>query len=116
MKEVVSVSNMGSAKRGPVIVDRDRLLLEFTDGSACTADGQKLSYSTRIHLSCSRGAQVSLCTSGMECSFVGVENLIWSVSVLMCAVKEATFHDVPELHCFLHVGDQGCLRHRHHQE
>ncbi|TWW69178.1 cation-independent mannose-6-phosphate receptor isoform X1 [Takifugu flavidus] len=57
LKEVVSVSNMGVAKRGPIIEDRDRLLLEFTDGSVCTSDNQKLSYSTLIHLSCSRGAQ-----------------------------------------------------------
>lgn len=58
LKEVVSISNMGIAKRGPIIKDRDRLLLEFTDGSTCMSDGQKLSYSTLIHLSCSRGAQV----------------------------------------------------------
>lgn len=58
MKEVVSVSNMGVAKGGPIIQDRDRLLLKFTDGSECTSDGQKLSYSTLIYLACSRGAQV----------------------------------------------------------
>lgn len=58
LKEVVSISNMGVAKRGPIITDRDRLLLKFTDGSVCMSDGQKLSYSTLIHLSCSRGAQV----------------------------------------------------------
>uniref|UniRef100_H3CWI6 Insulin-like growth factor 2 receptor n=1 Tax=Tetraodon nigroviridis TaxID=99883 RepID=H3CWI6_TETNG len=57
MKEVVSVSNMGMAKGGPIIEDRDRLLLKFTDGSNCTSDGQKLSYSTLIYLACSRGAQ-----------------------------------------------------------
>ncbi|CAK6983216.1 cation-independent mannose-6-phosphate receptor, partial [Scomber scombrus] len=54
-KEVVSVSNMGISKRGPVIAARDRLLLEFTDGSACISDGLKLTYTTRIHLVCSRG-------------------------------------------------------------
>lgn len=59
MKEVVSVSNMGMAKGGPVIEDRDRLLLKFTGGSDCTSDGQKLSYSTLVYLACSRGAQVS---------------------------------------------------------
>ncbi|KAG7219113.1 hypothetical protein INR49_019321 [Caranx melampygus] len=55
-KEVVAVSNMGMSKRGPIIESRDRLLLEFTDGSACTSEeGQKLTYTTRIHLVCSRG-------------------------------------------------------------
>ncbi|KAM9704645.1 cation-independent mannose-6-phosphate receptor [Menidia menidia] len=52
--EVVSVSNMGVSKRSPVIEQRDRLLLEFTDGSACMSEGQKLSYTTVIHLVCSR--------------------------------------------------------------
>lgn len=66
MKEVVSVSNMGIAKGGPIIQDRDRLLLKFTDGSDCTSDGQKLSYSTLIYLACSRGAQVRrICASWM---------------------------------------------------
>ncbi|KAM9338794.1 cation-independent mannose-6-phosphate receptor [Symphorus nematophorus] len=55
-KEVVSVSNMGISKRGPIIEGRDRLLLEFTDGSACESDGQMLTYTTRIHLVCSRGS------------------------------------------------------------
>ncbi|XP_054616857.1 cation-independent mannose-6-phosphate receptor [Dunckerocampus dactyliophorus] len=54
-KEVVSVSNMGISKRRPIIEGRDRLLLEFTDGAPCESEGQKLTYSTRIHLVCSRG-------------------------------------------------------------
>ncbi|TDH00702.1 hypothetical protein EPR50_G00191090 [Perca flavescens] len=54
-KEVVSVSNMGISKRGPIIEGRGRLLLEFTDGSVCMSDGQKLTYTTRIHLVCSKG-------------------------------------------------------------
>ncbi|MEQ2270167.1 hypothetical protein XENORESO_016520, partial [Xenotaenia resolanae] len=44
------------SKRGPIIEGRDQLLLEFTDGSVCMSEGQKLSYSTQIHLVCSRGA------------------------------------------------------------
>ncbi|XP_030577044.1 cation-independent mannose-6-phosphate receptor isoform X2 [Archocentrus centrarchus] len=54
-EEVVSISNMGISKRGPIIEARDHLMLEFTDGSACESYGQKLSYTTRIHLVCSRG-------------------------------------------------------------
>ncbi|KAM9355931.1 cation-independent mannose-6-phosphate receptor [Pholidichthys leucotaenia] len=53
--EVMSVSNMGVSKRGPIIEGVGRLLLEFTDGLACTSDGQNLSYRTHIHLVCSRG-------------------------------------------------------------
>ncbi|KAM3602400.1 uncharacterized protein V6R79_003255 [Siganus canaliculatus] len=56
-KEVVSVSNMGVSKRGPVIESPNRLLLEFTDGAVCESDGLKLTYTTRIHLVCSRGSQ-----------------------------------------------------------
>lgn len=115
MKEVVSVSNMGVAKGGPIIEDRDRLLLKFTDGSDCVSDGQKLSYSTLIYLACSRGAQVRrICASQTECIFLALSCLIFSVSV--ATVKEATFPDVPELHRFLHVGDQSRLRRHHHQE
>lgn len=51
---------MGISKRGPIIEDRDRLLLEFTDGSVCVSDDQTLTYTTRIHLVCSRGSMVSL--------------------------------------------------------
>lgn len=54
---------MGISKRGPIIEGLDRLLLEFTDGSVCMSDGQKLSYTTRIHLVCSRGSVVSLVCS-----------------------------------------------------
>ncbi|KAM8847361.1 cation-independent mannose-6-phosphate receptor [Synchiropus picturatus] len=54
-KEVVEVSNMGVSKRGPIIEGRDRLLLEFTDGSPCPG-GQALQYRTVIHLICSRGS------------------------------------------------------------
>lgn len=55
----MSVSNMGESKRGPIIESRDQLLLEFTDGSACLSDGLQLTYTTRIHLVCSRGSGVS---------------------------------------------------------
>uniref|UniRef100_A0A8C4YYE4 Insulin-like growth factor 2 receptor n=1 Tax=Gadus morhua TaxID=8049 RepID=A0A8C4YYE4_GADMO len=57
--ETVSVSNMGVAQRGPVIEGRDRLLLEFTDGSPCVADGLTLASTTRLHLVCSRGTEAS---------------------------------------------------------
>ncbi|KAG7509424.1 cation-independent mannose-6-phosphate receptor [Solea senegalensis] len=55
LEEVVAVSNMGVSKRGPVVEGQDKLLLEFTDGSVCESEGLKLTYTTRIHLVCSRG-------------------------------------------------------------
>uniref|UniRef100_A0A3Q2ZJ59 Insulin-like growth factor 2 receptor n=1 Tax=Kryptolebias marmoratus TaxID=37003 RepID=A0A3Q2ZJ59_KRYMA len=54
-QEVPSIGNVGMSKRGPIIEGRDRLLLEFTDGSPCMSEGQKLSYTTLIHLVCSTG-------------------------------------------------------------
>lgn len=54
-KEVVSVSNMGVSKRGPIIEAPGRLLLKFTEGSECISDGLKLNYTTRIHLACYSG-------------------------------------------------------------
>uniref|UniRef100_A0A4W5NR28 Insulin-like growth factor 2 receptor n=1 Tax=Hucho hucho TaxID=62062 RepID=A0A4W5NR28_9TELE len=59
LSETVSVTNMGLAKRGPAIKEKDRLLLEYTDGSECISDGLKLTYTTRIHLVCSRGSVLS---------------------------------------------------------
>lgn len=117
-KEVVSVSNMGVSKRGPIIEGRDRLLLEFTDGSVCMSDGLQLKYTTRIHLVCSRGSQVSPADPG------GLGGLNWSrrlsvglrLFVLLSAVHAPAVPDVPELHCQLQVGDQGGLCHHHHQE
>uniref|UniRef100_A0AAX7UFT6 MRH domain-containing protein n=1 Tax=Astatotilapia calliptera TaxID=8154 RepID=A0AAX7UFT6_ASTCA len=81
VEEEVSVSNMGISKRGPIIEARDRLMLEFTDGSACDSDGQKLSYTTRIHLVCSRGTLVSKCSfeKRMAC---------WLSTVVTCAVVD----------------------------
>lgn len=64
--EVVSVSNMGVSKQGPIIEDRDHLLLEFTDGSVCISDGLTLTYTTRIHLVCSRGSGVSCLSSEVQ--------------------------------------------------
>ncbi|XP_060907562.1 cation-independent mannose-6-phosphate receptor [Labrus mixtus] len=82
--EVVSVSNMGISKRGPIIEGRDRLLLEFTDGSVCMSDGQELRYMTRIHLVCSRGSV------SMRPRFLMYQNctanFIWETRAA-CAIK-----------------------------
>ncbi|KAK9531251.1 hypothetical protein VZT92_010686 [Zoarces viviparus] len=86
-KEVVSVSNMGISKRGPIIEGRDRLLLEFTDGSLCMSDGLKLAYTTLIHLVCSKG------TVSMGPRFLMYQNctatFIWDTSAA-CAIKTTT--------------------------
>lgn len=66
---------MGISKRGPIIEERDRLLLEFTDGSACMSDGQMLTYTTHIHLVCSRGSVVSLFRQESGAQLVGAERL-----------------------------------------
>lgn len=73
---------MGVSKRGPVIEERDRLLLEFADGNICMSDGQKLSYTTRIHLVCSRRTIVS--ESRAELSFFNAEHSLSFSAVTVC--------------------------------
>lgn len=55
LSEKVDVGNLGIAKKGPVIVERDQLMLEYTNGSLCEADGVTTTYTTRIHFVCSSG-------------------------------------------------------------
>ncbi|XP_077950092.1 cation-independent mannose-6-phosphate receptor isoform X1 [Gasterosteus aculeatus] len=86
-KEVVSVSNMGISKRGPIIEEQDRLLMAFTDGSSCESDGQELSYTTLIHLVCSRGS-VSMAPRFLmyqNCT----ANFMWETRAA-CAIKTTT--------------------------
>lgn len=52
--EEVTVSNMGVAKKGPVIVEGNQLMLKYTDGSECEVDGKRSTYTTRIHFVCSK--------------------------------------------------------------
>lgn len=57
--EVVSISNLGVATAGPSVEESGSLLLEYVNGSACTtSDGLQTTYTTRIHLICSRGSLV----------------------------------------------------------
>lgn len=57
--EVVSISNLGVARFGPLVEESGSLLLEYENGSACTtSDGMQTTYTTRIHLVCSRGSLV----------------------------------------------------------
>lgn len=53
--EKVVVSNMGVAKKGPVIETEDQLMLEYTDGSVCNENGVMGTFTTRIHFICARG-------------------------------------------------------------
>lgn len=56
---MVSISNLGVAKTGPTVEDSGSLLLEYVNGSACTTSyGRRTTYTTRIHLVCSRGSLV----------------------------------------------------------
>lgn len=57
--EKVEVSNLGIAKKGPVIVEENQLMLEYTNGSVCQAEGVMTTYTTRIHFVCSSGTAVS---------------------------------------------------------
>ncbi|CAL1586585.1 unnamed protein product [Knipowitschia caucasica] len=87
LKEVVSVSNMGVSKRGPIIEAPDRLLLEFTEGSECISDGVKLNHTTHIHLVCYKG------TVAKGPRFMIFENcvakFIWETRAA-CAIKTTT--------------------------
>lgn len=70
--EVVSISNLGMAKFGPLVEESGSLLLEYENGSACTtSDGMQTTYTTRIHLVCSRGSlvrrSVGRGSSGVSC-------------------------------------------------
>lgn len=86
-KEVVSVSNMGVSKRGPIIEGPNRLLLEFTEGSDCISDGLKLKYSTHIHLVCYRGtvAKGPRFIMFQNCT----ANFMWETRAA-CAIKTTT--------------------------
>ncbi|XP_031437958.2 cation-independent mannose-6-phosphate receptor, partial [Clupea harengus] len=84
--EKVSISNMGVAKKGPIIQETDHLLLEYTDGSVCESDGVKTTYTTRIHLTCAKRAL----SSGPR--FVGnqncIANFMWFTKAA-CAIENA---------------------------
>lgn len=112
-KEVVSISNLGESKRGPIIESRDHLLLEFTDGSACLSDGLQLTYTTRIHLVCSRGSGVSPQSVQASCGF-HIYFFLFFTLPLSFAVTAPPVPDVEELHRHLPVGDPGSVRHHHH--
>nr|XP_014346456.1 PREDICTED: cation-independent mannose-6-phosphate receptor [Latimeria chalumnae] len=54
--EKVTISNLGIARSRPKIEGDGSILLEYTNGSNCmNTDGQKITYSTRILLICSKG-------------------------------------------------------------
>lgn len=59
LSEKVEISNLGIAKKGPVIEEENQLMLVYTNGSVCEADGVMTTYTTRIHFVCSSGTAVS---------------------------------------------------------
>ncbi|XP_053447080.1 cation-independent mannose-6-phosphate receptor [Nycticebus coucang] len=86
--ETVSISNLGMAKTGPVIEDSGSLLLEYVNGSACTtSDGRLTTYTTRIHLVCSRGSLNShpIFSINWEC----VVSFLWNTEAA-CPVRTTT--------------------------
>uniref|UniRef100_A0A8C2IVC6 Insulin-like growth factor 2 receptor n=1 Tax=Cyprinus carpio TaxID=7962 RepID=A0A8C2IVC6_CYPCA len=59
LSEKVEISNLGIAKKGPVIEEENQLMLVYTNGSVCEADGVMTTYTTRIHFVCSSGTATS---------------------------------------------------------
>ncbi|XP_028676700.1 cation-independent mannose-6-phosphate receptor isoform X2 [Erpetoichthys calabaricus] len=58
--ETVTVSNLGIAFEGPIVKEKNHILLEYINGSACvSADGNQTFYSTQIFLTCSEGTMFS---------------------------------------------------------
>ncbi|XP_076873911.1 cation-independent mannose-6-phosphate receptor isoform X2 [Brachyhypopomus gauderio] len=84
LKEKVSVSNMGVAKKGPVILVENQLMLEYSDGSVCEAEGLMTTYTTRIHLVCSNGPVTSgpRLFTNQNCT----ANFIWNTEAA-CAIS-----------------------------
>ncbi|KAK3516697.1 hypothetical protein QTP70_022183, partial [Hemibagrus guttatus] len=82
----VTISNVGVAKKGPVIFEDDQLMLEYTDGSACEADGKMSTYTTRIHFVCSKGPVSSgpRFISEQAC----IVNFMWDTEAA-CAISTA---------------------------
>ncbi|XP_028809164.1 cation-independent mannose-6-phosphate receptor isoform X2 [Denticeps clupeoides] len=85
--ERVSVSNMGVALKGPVVQEMNHLLLEYTNGAACESDGVMTTYTTRIHLTCAKGAL----SSGPRFFFNQncMVNFMWYTEAA-CAISTAT--------------------------
>uniref|UniRef100_A0A8C5VW34 Cation-independent mannose-6-phosphate receptor n=1 Tax=Microcebus murinus TaxID=30608 RepID=A0A8C5VW34_MICMU len=86
--EAVSISNLGMARAGPVIEESGSLLLEYVNGSACTtSDGRATTYTTRIHLVCSRGSLNShpIFSLNWEC----VVSFLWNTEAA-CPVQTTT--------------------------
>ncbi|KAM4866079.1 cation-independent mannose-6-phosphate receptor isoform 2-T3 [Thomomys bottae] len=91
LTEAVSISNLGVAKTGPVVEESGSLLLEYVNGSACTtSDGQRTTYSTRIHLVCGRGSLNThpIFTFNWEC----VVSFLWNTEAA-CPIQMITDTD-----------------------
>ncbi|XP_022416368.1 cation-independent mannose-6-phosphate receptor [Delphinapterus leucas] len=89
--ETVSISNLGMAKTGPLVEDSGSLLLEYVNGSACTtSDGRRTTYTTRIHLVCSRGSLNThpIFSLSWEC----VVSFLWNTEAA-CPVQVTTDTD-----------------------
>ncbi|KAI5090811.1 cation-independent mannose-6-phosphate receptor precursor [Silurus meridionalis] len=84
--EKVTISNLGMATKGPVIIEDNQLLLEYTNGSACEVDGKMTAYITRIHFVCSEGPATSgpRFLSDQDC----VVNFMWDTDAA-CAISTA---------------------------
>lgn len=83
--EAVSISNLGIAQTGPTVEESGSLLIEYVNGSACTtSEGVQTTYTTRIHLVCSRGSLVRRCWS----QGLGGSGVCCDQHCLMCVIGD----------------------------
>ncbi|XP_075719002.1 cation-independent mannose-6-phosphate receptor [Rhinoderma darwinii] len=55
LDETVFINNLGVASKKPVIEGSGKILIEYTNGSACI-ENNNVSYSSQLHLVCEKGA------------------------------------------------------------
>ncbi|KAB5540056.1 hypothetical protein PHYPO_G00096970 [Pangasianodon hypophthalmus] len=84
--EKVTISNLGVATKGPVFLEDNQLMLEYTNGSVCEMDGKMSTYTTRIHFVCSKGLVSSgpRFISNQDCTV----NFMWDTEAA-CAISTA---------------------------
>ncbi|XP_069811536.1 cation-independent mannose-6-phosphate receptor [Dendropsophus ebraccatus] len=56
LDETVAINNLGVASKKPIIESSGKILLEYTNGSDCSDQGNRSSYSSLLHLVCQKGA------------------------------------------------------------
>ncbi|XP_018421109.1 PREDICTED: cation-independent mannose-6-phosphate receptor [Nanorana parkeri] len=89
--ESVEISNLGVASKKPVLESSGKLILEYSNGSACTnMEGVKTTYSSVLHLVCKKGAtdKSPIFVTDIDC----VATFLWYTEAA-CPVKETQGKD-----------------------